>query len=84
MAKQQIDGMLTHLHERFATSETSPAQDALLQQLHSQLAEWEGALPPDGNVVSTAELLLQELEDEHPQLSHVVRELIAALGRIGI
>ncbi len=84
MPTQPIEGMLSHLHDRFATSDTSPEQDALLQQLQSQLAEWEGPAPPDGSVVTTAEMLLAELENEHPQLSHVVRELIAALGRIGI
>ena len=84
MASQHIEGLLTQLHERFATSETSPQQEALLRQLHGQLADWEGPTPPDGNVVSTAELLLEELDADHPHLSGVVRELIAALGRIGI
>lgn len=84
MAKQHIEGLLTHLHAKFAASDTSPEQDALLRQLQGQLAEWEGPRPPDGSVVTTAELLLEALEEKHPQLSQVVRELITALGRIGI
>ncbi|MEY4642324.1 MAG: hypothetical protein RLZZ227_2318 [Pseudomonadota bacterium] len=83
MAKQHIDGLLTDLHEKFATSETSPQQEALLQQLRGQLIDWDGPRP-DGSVVTTAELLLEELEEEHPHLSHAVRELIDALGKIGI
>ena len=84
MPKQHIDGLLTQLHQRFANSDTSPEQEALLQQLRGQLAEWEGPAPADGSVVTTAELLLETLQDKHPHLSQVVRELIAALGRIGI
>jgi len=84
MSKPHIEGLLTQLHERFATSETSTQQEELLRQLQGQLASWEGPAPPDGNVVSTAELLLAELEEDHPHLTGVVRELIAALGRIGI
>lgn len=84
MPKQHIDGLLTQLHEKFATSDTSPEQDALLQQLQGQLADAGGFVAPDGSVVTTAELLLNELKEKHPHLSQVVRELIVALGRIGI
>lgn len=84
MARPHIDGLLTQLHERFATSETSAQQEELLRQLQGQLASWEGPTPPDGNVVSTAELLVAELDEDHPHLSAIVRELLAALARIGI
>lgn len=84
MARQKINGLLTQLHARFADSETSPQQDALMQQLHSQLVEWDGPRPADGNVVMTAELLLEEFKEKHPNLSLVVREIIDELGKIGI
>jgi hypothetical protein len=84
MAKQKIEGLLTQLHEKFADSDTSPQQEALLQQLRSQLEEWEGPVPADGNVVNTAELLLETVEAEHPHLSRIVKEIIDVLGRIGI
>ena len=84
MARQKIEGLLTQLHERFASSDTSPQQEALLQQLQSQLAEWEGPVPADGNVVMTAELLLEEVKEQHPHLSLIVSEIIDLLGKIGI
>ncbi len=84
MARQKINGLLTQLHERFADSETSPQQEDLMLQLHSQLAEWDGPKPADGNVVMTAELLLEEFKEKHPNLSLVVREIIDELGKIGI
>ena len=84
MARQKIKGLLTQLHERLADSETSPQQEALMQQLHSQLVEWDGPRPADGNVVMTAELLMEEFKEKHPNLSLVVREIIDELGKIGI
>jgi ABC-type transporter Mla subunit MlaD len=84
MARQKVEGLLTQLHERFADSDTSPQQEALLQQLQGQLEEWEGPLPADGNIVNTAELLLEEVQDKHPQLSRLVSELLDVLGRLGI
>lgn len=84
MPKQHIDGLLTQLHDRFAASDTSPEQEALLQQLQGQLAGWEGPTPPDGSVVSTAEMLLEELKERHPHVAEVLRELLDGLGKIGI
>lgn len=82
--KEKMEGLLTELHEKYAASDTSPAQDALMAQLQSQLSDWDGPKPGDGSVVTTAELLIDELEERHPQLSAALRELVQALGRIGI
>lgn len=84
MARQKVEGLLTQLHERFADSDTSPQQEALLQQLQGQLAEWEGPVPADGNIVNTAELLLEEVQEQHPHLSRIVTEILDVLGRLGI
>ena len=40
MPKQHIHGLLTQLHEKFAASDTSPEQDALLQQLQQLLPSY--------------------------------------------
>ena len=83
--KQHVEGLMSQLHEKFAsTDDTSPEQKALLMQLQSQLAEWEGPKPADGSVVTTAELLLEEIDERHPQLTHLIREILDALGKIGI
>lgn len=84
MSTEKLGGLVTQLHDQLTTSQTSPEQEALLQQLHSQLENWEGPPAPDGSIVNTAELVLEELEDHHPQLSLVIREIIDALARIGI
>ena len=81
MPKQHIEGLLSRLHERFAGSETNTEQQALMQQLQSQL---DGAAPPDTSAVTTAEMLLLELKDRHPVIAEALRELIEELASIGI
>lgn len=82
--KETLEGLLTQLHERLASTDTSAEQDALLAQLQAQLSEWDGPKPADGSVVTTAEMLLDTLRERHPQLSAVLREMLDTLGRIGI
>ena len=83
MPKQHIEGLISQLHDKFAVSDTSPQQEALLAQLQSQLAEWEGPKPSD-DFLTNAEMLLQELEDEHPTLAAMIAEVINTLNRMGI
>ncbi|MDR2213838.1 MAG: DUF4404 family protein [Pseudomonadales bacterium] len=82
--KEKIAGLLENLHEKYATSDTSAEQDALMTQLQAQLSDWQGPPPADGSVITTAELLIEALEENHPHISGVLRELVDALGRIGI
>lgn len=84
MPTEHIEGLLGQLHDKFAGSDTSPEQEALLLQLQSQLEGWEGPAAADGSVVTTAEMLIEEMREKHPHVSQVLRELIDALGKIGI
>lgn len=83
MPKQHIEGLISDLHDKFADSDTSPQQEEMLAQMQSQLAGWEGPKPPE-NFTETAEMLLQEIEDEHPKAAGVIREIINTLGNIGV
>ena len=83
MPKQHIEGLFTDLHEKFADSNTSPQQEEMLAQMQSHLAEWEGPKPPE-DFTETAEMLLQEIEDEHPKAAGIIREIINTLGNIGV
>jgi hypothetical protein len=69
------------LHDKFANTETSAQQDAMIAQMQSQLADWEGPNPPR-DFRETAELLYQELEDEHPTAARLIQEVINTLTNI--
>ncbi len=81
MPNQHIEGLLTRLHARFADSDTSPQQQALMQQLQAGI---NGSAAADGSLKTTAEMLLLELQDRHPVIAEALRELIEELGSIGI
>lgn len=83
MAKQHIEGLISQLHEKFADSDTSPQQEAMLAQMQSHLAEWEGPKPPE-NFQETAEQLLEEVEEEHPRAAALLAEIIRILNSIGV
>lgn len=83
MPKQHIEGLITQLHERFADSDTSPQQEAMLAQMQSQLDEWEGPKPSE-DFRQTAELLLEELEEEHPTAAGIIQQIINSLSSIGV
>lgn len=83
MPKTHIEGLITQLHEKLTDSDTSPEQEAMLARMRSQLADWEGPKPPE-DFYETAELLLQEMEGDHPKAAGVIREIINALNSIGI
>ena len=83
MPKQHIEGLISQLHEKFAVSDTSPQQEALLAEMQSQLDEWEGP-KPSSDFLDNAEMLLQEVEEEHPTLAAIIGEIINALNRMGI
>lgn len=81
MPKQHIEGLIGQLHDKFANTETSAQQDAMIAQMQSQLADWEGPNPPRA-FRETAELLYQELEDEHPTAARLIQEVINTLTNI--
>mgnify|MGYP003386358457 CR=1 FL=1 len=81
MPKQHIEGLIGQLHDKFANTETSAQQDAMIAQMQSQLADWEGPNPPR-DFRETAELLYQELEDEHPTAARLIQEVINTLTNI--
>ena len=83
MPKQHIEGLISELHDRFADSDTSPQQEAMLAQMKSGLAEWEGPKPSE-DFRTTAERLLQEMEEDHPRTAAVVHEIINTLNNIGV
>jgi enoyl reductase-like protein len=84
MPKQKIEGLIAQLHEKLTESKTSPEQEQMLAQLQSQLDEWQGPKPADGNIKTVAEELVEEIEEHHPKAARVVREIIESLGHLGV
>ena len=83
MPQQHLENLITRLHGTFGDTNTSPQQQQLLDDLRNHL---------DGKPVSSdklslkdsANLLLEELEIDHPQAAGILREIVETLGRLGI
>ena len=82
MPKQKLEGLISDLHDKFGDDETSPEQARLIAQLQSQLSEWEGPEPADGDVEETARLLMQDIADKHPKAAKVVKEILETLANL--
>lgn len=85
MPQKKIDHLISHLHELFGDDQPSAAQQRLMQQLqmHAHPKDSEEEVLEPGPV-ETLELMLEEFEEDHPQVGRVVRETIDALKNMGV
>lgn len=84
MPRQHLQNLITRLHQEFSPGQSSPQQQALLNELQQHLHNSGEQAPADPSLTDSANLLLESLEIDHPQAAGIVREIIATLGRLGI
>ena len=82
MPRNTIQGLLSDLHERFGDDLSSPQQQQLLNTLNRQLTTDSDLADP--SFKETLDLLVEDLEVEHPQAAAVLREIMAVLNNMGI
>ena len=80
MPQQQLDNLITRLHDRFGSSEVSPQQQQLLDDLQRHSAGGADTL----SLQDSANAILEELEIDHPKAAAVLREIVETLGRLGV
>lgn len=80
MPQQQLENLITRLHESFGSTETSPQQQQLLDDLQRHSAGGSDTL----SLQDSANVVLEELEIEHPKAAAVLREIVETLGRLGV
>ncbi|MCC7516695.1 MAG: DUF4404 family protein [Pseudomonadales bacterium] len=81
MPKQQLENLMTRLHDAFASTEVSPQQQQLLDDLYLHLETGNNA---NTSLKDSANLVLEELEIDHPKAAVILREVIETLGRLGL
>ncbi len=84
MPKQTLENLITTLHERFADDLVSPQQKQLIQAIESHIHDSDGVEPADPNIQETLALLVEDIEEQHPQTAAIVREVMEALKNMGI
>jgi hypothetical protein len=81
MPQKHLDNLMTRLHETFGSSEVSPQQQQILDSMRLQL---NGNSLDKPSLQDSANLLLEELEMDHPKAAAILREIIETLGHIGV
>ena len=80
MPKEKIKGLISDLHEKLTTADSSSQQELLLAQLDS----WEGPKPANGDIKTVVEELFDELEEKRPKAARITLEIVESLGRLGL
>ncbi|MFT5421214.1 MAG: hypothetical protein ACI9D5_001969 [Candidatus Endobugula sp.] len=70
--------------EKNPNDELSDSQRALMQQVHNHLHRSDEPEPQDLSLNETLELLLLDLEQQHPKAATLVKEILKTLENIGI
>ena len=84
MPKTKITNLITSLHDRFGDDLTSTQQQQLIKDLQSHIHAWDETEPVDPDFQDTVNLLLEDIEQEHPKAAALVREIMHILQNIGV
>jgi hypothetical protein len=84
MPVDNLKALISDLHDSFGDDESSPQQQQLMQQLQIYVHDIDTAeLVPPG-LIESAEILLDEVEEGYPQTAAIIRQVINAVGNMGI
>lgn len=84
MPKEKAAALISDLHERFADDETSPQQDEMMAKLQAHIHELGENDPVEPSFIDAVELLLADIETDHPKAAAVTRQLLETLRNIGV
>lgn len=84
MPINNLRNLITELHDSFGDIETSPQQQQLMRQLQQFSHNLDEAEPTNPNFTETAEILLEDIKETYPKSAAIIREVIHALGNMGV
>lgn len=84
MPKQKAIGLISDLHERFADDSVSKEQVQLLSDVQQHIHELGEADTPEPDFIDALEVLVTDLEVEHPTASGILRNLVETLKNMGV
>jgi Predicted hydrolases or acyltransferases (alpha/beta hydrolase superfamily) len=84
MPKAKIENLMTELHERFGEQQMSAEQQRLLRELQSHVHDVTDGAVKDPTPLETIQLMIDDLGENHPNVSALLRELLDTLKNIGV
>ncbi|MDN3647323.1 DUF4404 family protein [Reinekea marina] len=84
MPKTELKSLFQRLREKLPESEASPTQQMLMEKIQYHLHDEGEADPAEPNLRESVEILLDEIEAEHPKSAAIARNILETLAAIGI
>jgi len=84
MPKQQVQSLISDLHEKFGDDLTSPQQQALMSQLKSHIHDLNESEPVEPDFLDTIDTFINQIEDDHPNAAVIVNKILETLKNIGV
>jgi len=84
MASQDLNNLLANVRKHLPEGEISEQQKALLQKIQFHTHEEGTPDPVEPNVIQSVEMLIDELEADHPLGVAAAKKLLQALNAMGI
>lgn len=84
MPKQQLKSLFQRLRDHLPDGEASAQQKMLLEQIDYHIHDVDAPDPVDPSIRNSVELLIDDIESDHPQSAAVARNILETLAAIGI
>jgi hypothetical protein len=84
MPKEQVQHLITDLHDRFGDDLSSPQQQELLSQVQAHIHNMDEAAPADPSFLETVEHFVTDIEAEHPNAASVLAQVLDILKNMGV
>lgn len=84
MPQTTLKNLISRLHDNFGDDLSSPQQQQLMQKMQSYAHDINEAEPIQPNLRESVELLLEDIEEQHPSAAAIAKEILEVLGNIGI
>lgn len=84
MPKQQLTSLFQRLRDHFPEGEASAQQKMLMEQIAYHLHDEQSPDPVDPSIRDSVELLIEDIEADHPKSAAIARNILETLAAIGV
>jgi hypothetical protein len=84
MPKTELKSLFQRLRENIPETEASATQQALLNNIQYHIHDEGEADPEEPTLRESVELLLEDIEADHPKSAAITRNILETLAAIGI
>jgi hypothetical protein len=84
MPKTELKSLFQRLREKLPETEASSTQQMLLNKIQYHIHEEGEANPEEPTLRESVEILLDEIEAEHPKSAAIAKNILETLAAIGI